>query len=293
MPQTPFTYRSADQLDAAELAHAFNRSFEHYFVPMNQTPESFDAMNRVNDVRLDRSLVAYTADGTLAGIAMLAIRGDRGWVGGIGLVPELRGKGLSKPLLDRLLQEAREASLLQVLLEVLKDNIAAQSLYLRTGFRVIRPVNVFIGALNPAALESSQVAPAAEIRPISLARAMELHDQMEPCAATWQREPASLTKTRNVEGLAYHAAGDERPLAYLLYATAAQGYVLYDLGIRGKGVERPLESGLRLVQELERRTPRATYRAIDIPAGDPLDSVLQALGCPVWTLQYEMVVDLT
>ncbi|HEV8194891.1 MAG TPA: GNAT family N-acetyltransferase [Ktedonobacterales bacterium] len=289
----PFTYRSADQLDAADLADAFNRSFEHYFVPMNLTPESFTAMNHINDVRLDRSLVAYTANGELAGVAMLAIRGDRGWVGGIGLVPEQRGKRHSKALLERLLDVARRASLRQVSLEVLKDNVAAQALYLGAGFRVLRPVEIFIGTIDVAMLPAAQSAPAGEIQSITLAEALALHDEMEPVAATWQREATSLGKTPSVEGLAYYTANDEQPLAYVLYSIYPQGYVLFDLGIKGKGIARPLDSGLRLMQELHARLPQATYRAIDIPSGDRLGAVLQALGCPTWTLQYEMAVELT
>lgn len=288
-----FTYRSADQLDVAELAEAFNRSFEHYFVPMNLTPTSFAAMNQINDVQLDRSLVAYTADGALAGVAMLAIRGDRGWVGGLGLVPEQRSKGYSKALLQRLLEEARQASLRQVLLEVLKENVAAQALYLSAGFRVLRPVDIFIGTIDAAALPTTKSPPAAEIRPITAAQALALHDEMQPVAATWQREIPSLAKTPSVEGLAYYAANDETPLAYVLYSIYPQGYVLFDLGIKSKGVARPLDLSLRLMQELHTRQPQAIYRAIDIPAGDPLGAALQALGCPTWTLQYEMVIDLT
>lgn len=292
MAQAPFTYRSADQLDAATLAHAFNRSFEHYFVPMNLTPEAFAAMNHVNDVRLDRSLVAYDADGALAGVAMLAIRGDRGWVGGIGLVPEQRGKGYSKALLQRLLEEARRASLRSVLLEVLKENVAAQALYLGAGFRVLRAVDIFIGSLDAATVAQAQTAAAGEIRPITPAEALALRDTMEPVAATWQRETASLAKTPSLEGLASYAAGEESPQAYALYSVYPQGYVLFDLGIKGKGVQRPLDAGLRLLRELHARAPQATYRAIDIPAGDPLGSVLQALACPIWTVQYEMAIDL-
>jgi ribosomal protein S18 acetylase RimI-like enzyme len=288
----PFTYRSADQLDVAELADAFNRSFEHYFVPMNLTPESFAAMNRITDVRLDRSIVAYTADGTLAGVAVLAIRDGRGWVGGIGLVPEQRGKGYSRVLLQRLLDEARRAQLRQVLLEVLKENVLAQALYLGAGFRVLRPIDIFIGTIDAAALPAAQNAAAGEVRPISLTQALALHDEMEPVAATWQRELASLAKTPSVVGLACYAANEETPLAYVLYSVYPQGYVLFDLGIRGKGVARPLDAGLRLIQELHTRLPQATYRAIDIPTGDPLGAVLQALGCPTWTQQYEMAVEL-
>lgn len=287
------TYRSADQLGLEELTDAFNRSFEHYFVPMNLTPNTFAAMNRINDVRLERSLVAYATDGALAGVAMLAIRGDRGWVGGIGLVPEQRGKGQSKELLQRLLEEARRASLRQVWLEVLQENVAAQALYLGAGFRVMRPVDIFIGTIDAAALPSATSAPTGEIRPIALAEALALRDEMQPVAATWQRESASLASTPSVEGLAYYAANDEKSLAYALYSVYPQGYVLFDLGVRGKGAVRPIDAGLRLMREFHTRQPQATYRAIDIPAGDPLGTALKALGCPTWTQQYEMVVELT
>jgi ribosomal protein S18 acetylase RimI-like enzyme len=54
---------------------------------------------------------------------------------GMGLLPDYRGRGLGRALLERTLERARGGGLLRVELEVYAGNAAAIALYERCGFR--------------------------------------------------------------------------------------------------------------------------------------------------------------
>ncbi|MGK5529173.1 ribosomal protein S18-alanine N-acetyltransferase [Streptomyces sp. URMC 129] len=82
-------------------------------------------------------LVAEDADGKLAGYAGLAVAGGTGDVMTIGVTGAHQGTGLGGRLLGELLADARRLGCREVLLEVRVDNVRAQRLYERFGFRRI------------------------------------------------------------------------------------------------------------------------------------------------------------
>ena len=74
---------------------------------------------------------------------MLGLRGERGWCGGFGIVPEFRGMGLANWLCEKLVERGRELELATLQLEVLAQNemgertfascaAADRALYVRT-----------------------------------------------------------------------------------------------------------------------------------------------------------------
>src|SRR5262249_41888485 len=152
---------SAAEVPLTRLAEAFNRAFEGYLVPMRHTADSLSTMLRTTDVRLADSLLAQTLDGVPAGIALLAVRKDRGWVAGMGIAPEWRGGGHGAALLAALITQARALGLATLQLEVLDENIPARRLYTRLGFRVVRPLVVYTGTPTSSATPES-VSPAAD-----------------------------------------------------------------------------------------------------------------------------------
>src|SRR5579871_5630874 len=91
--QDEIRFSPAAEYSFSALADAFNASFEGYYVPMRHTADSIASMIQTNDIRLNDSLIARTASGDLIGVVLLAIRATRGWVGGMAIVPEQRGRG--------------------------------------------------------------------------------------------------------------------------------------------------------------------------------------------------------
>src|SRR5581483_1172384 len=78
-------------------------------------------------------------DGRPVGIASLAVRGDRAWIAGLGVVPEARRRGIGRVLMNAVLAEALPV----VTLEVIDKNTSAIALYHELGFATRRVLEVW------------------------------------------------------------------------------------------------------------------------------------------------------
>ncbi|HKU59536.1 MAG TPA: GNAT family N-acetyltransferase [Gaiellaceae bacterium] len=118
------------------------------------------------DIDLSRSRVAEGA-----GICNLGVRGDRGWIGGVGVVPEKRRQGIGRALMSSVLDNAPSI----VTLEVLESNEGAKRLYDDLGFEVTRMLEIW-------SLPEQPRVKARRVRPAPLGQR----------DLPWQREDASL-----------------------------------------------------------------------------------------------------
>ncbi len=155
---------------------------------------SFRAHVERNDVDLARSH-RWTVDGALSGMVLLAFRGERAWIGGFGVVPEYRGRGLARRYLDETLATARASGSTSVELEVLTHNVPAVRLYEHAGFEHIAEVVVWTrGPLHPPADTD------AEPRTVAYDAATVTKLARTP-ASSWQREPESVAAAAPFEAL--------------------------------------------------------------------------------------------
>jgi hypothetical protein len=76
-------------LDYAALADAFNRVYEGYIVPFNVGVDWVEQHIRANDIDRSLSPLWLDDDGEVVGMALLGVRGARGWVGGKALLAAL------------------------------------------------------------------------------------------------------------------------------------------------------------------------------------------------------------
>lgn len=86
----------------------------------------------------------YCQDGTAAGVYMLKLDGDEGYIEGIGAAPEFHGGGIGKKLLLRSIQVLQEAGAKKIGLSVFDNNSRALGLYLKTGFEAEREHSVWL-----------------------------------------------------------------------------------------------------------------------------------------------------
>jgi ribosomal protein S18 acetylase RimI-like enzyme len=155
----------SDQFSYAELAELFTRGYENYFVPVHFDEPTMRYVVDTWDIDLSKSRVAPGA-----GLCNLAIRGDRGWIGGIGVVPEHRRTGVGRALMEALLELAPAT----VLLEVIDANEPAIRLYESLGFVKTRVLEVW----------------RVEARLVEAASAAQ--STLGQTDLPWQREDASL-----------------------------------------------------------------------------------------------------
>jgi GNAT superfamily N-acetyltransferase len=202
-------YQFSDALGCSfdELAELHNGSFAGYFFPMTMTSHMTADFWRVHQIDATRCVVMRDASGGFAGMARMGTRGDRGWCGGFGIVPEHRGAGAGRLLAAAMVRVARESGLATLQLEVLTQNARAIRLYEGAGFvtrRRLFGIELATEAL-PADPQGAELAAATEPVPVETLLPWLLSQPAE--RQSWGREPASLL-TMRCEGLALRQ-GDE------------------------------------------------------------------------------------
>lgn len=133
----PCTLVPASLYTIQALTEAYNQTRVDYIVPMPMNVARLQAYIDNYDVDLERSVVARDGDQIL-GLAMLGVRPDRTWITRLGVLPNKRRRGTGEAMMRYLLQQSRELGVHHVILEVIKDNVPAHTLFRKLGFRETR-----------------------------------------------------------------------------------------------------------------------------------------------------------
>jgi ribosomal protein S18 acetylase RimI-like enzyme len=128
------TITPADCFALAELATLFQAGYEGYFVPVHVDESTMRFMVDAWDIDLSRSRVVEGM-----GVCNLGVRGDHGWIGGLGVVPGARRQGVGRALMEAVLEVAPPT----VSLEVIEENEPAIRLYEQLGFETTRLLEVW------------------------------------------------------------------------------------------------------------------------------------------------------
>ncbi len=253
---TGIELRPASILSLAERVALMNAGYEGYVVPFHLEEPMLAFIERSFDVDLDASLVAFR-EGEAVGVANLAIRGDEGWIAGVGVVSAARRQGLGETLMRTVHEQARARGLRRVWLEVIVENTGAFALYEKLGYTLVQDVEVWM--LDGAEGEhDAREVPAAEIA---------LPAQHEP----WQRADGTLANYDDVRGLVTDTGS---VLFCVRSKVQPQRYT---------GEPEPVIRALRTYGDLY---------WLNLPTDDPAADVLRALGGTVVVRQHEMVLDL-
>jgi ribosomal protein S18 acetylase RimI-like enzyme len=249
----------ASRFTHARLAEIFTAGYEGYFTPIVVDEAAFRFMASSWDLDLDASRVAVLDDEPVA-VCTLAIRGDQGWIGGLGVAAPHRSRGIGAVLMRRVIEEARSRGVHELWLEVLVQNDPAIRLYEALGFEHVRELEVWSTeelVLNQHKLPSLPVADA-------LGR-----EERPP----WQRANESLA---GLDGLA--AIGDDR--GTLVYRVTGSVASLLQCAADDLDGARALLAGL---------PPETTgTRWLNGPAGHPLNEALASIGGAPVQRQHEM-----
>ncbi|HEV7891119.1 MAG TPA: GNAT family N-acetyltransferase [Pyrinomonadaceae bacterium] len=210
-------YAPATSVSLEAFAAAFTEGFRGYHRTLEPDAAKMAHMGRVYNYDLQHSLVAYDGD-EVAGVAVLAIRGKRGWCGGFGVAPAFRRRGVGRALMSALLASARSAGVGTLSLEVSEHNPTARRLYECAGLRVTRDLLLIERAAGvehePREFEGG---PLEEAEPSELL----LHfARLHRAAPAWQRDlPTMLAGLSS--GL--RLGPRESPRAYALLSAGADG----------------------------------------------------------------------
>jgi ribosomal protein S18 acetylase RimI-like enzyme len=248
--------RPAHSIPTAERVALFNAAYEEYVVPFHLEEPQLAFMESSFDVDLNASLVAFR-DGEPVGLANLAIRGEEGWVAGVGVVVGARRRGIGRLLMEALHEEARARGLKRVWLEVIVENTGAFALYEKLGYGTVQDVEVWTLDGTEGEHDAREVSPTE----------IELLAQHEP----WQRADGTLANYDDVRGLVTDSGS-------MLFCVRSRVQPQ-----RYTGEPEALVRALRSYGDLS---------WLNLPADDPAAEVLRALGGTTVVRQHEMVLDL-
>jgi GNAT superfamily N-acetyltransferase len=263
----------ADSIELEALTELFNAGYSDYFVPLRLDPTGLEFTVEVTDIDLGASRIAVD-DGEPAAFAFLAVRGDEGWIGGMGTVPARRRRGLGRAALEGVLAEARSRGAVSVRLEVIEQNVPARRLYEKLGFTYVRDLGVWI--LDGAPPQVTRAQPAS----FDDARAWIQANRAAP--EPWQRADETVANMRS-KGLTFEGLTVDRD-------GETVGALLYQPG-----------QGLPGVGQLAARDDHAAahllvalaaagdgLRIVNLPSDDPAEKALGLLQARRQIVQHEM-----
>lgn len=270
--------RRASEFAVAELAEFWNQGYAGYFVPLNFSEEQMAAHLRCGDVDLDGSRV-WMDGAACVGFSYLGVRGERGWIGGFGVTPAYRGRGLSYELFARHLETIRQGGPPRVQLEVLEENWARR-VYERAGMAVTRRVVILQGTLpdRPDSLPSPSGVWDADPRAL-LAHHERLHAALPP---TWNRERPWLERSLAQGDAALAVGPEDAPTAVLWFRDAGGSPRILDAAAVDRAAADALARGLAA------RVPGAAATLVNEPERSPVRDALEALGLAETRAQWEM-----
>jgi GNAT superfamily N-acetyltransferase len=270
------TFLPAQTFSLAALTEVWNRGYAGYFFPVLYSEAQLAQHIRAGSLDLGSSLI-HTENGVPVAFCFLGRRGDRGWIGGVGVAPAHRKKGLARRLFAAQLEVAAPLGLASVTLEVLRQNWA-KKVYAAAGFVPTRDLVMLTGRLPDNALAPPGARLATEA--VFQAHHARLHRGSPAC---WQRELPSLVPGPTPERSEVLAVGPEASPSAMLVVGAQPG----GLRIRD-GAAQDEVAAAQIVAALAARHPGASLTIVNEPEHSPLHRVLAAAGLVERLAQHEM-----
>lgn len=276
---TPVQIVPATEIAFSDFTALLNAAYQDYYVPLDMSVRQLRERVARDDIDMTASQVALLA-GEPVGMGMLALRGQRAWIGGVGVLPSHRGHGIGRGVMEALLGAGRDGGAQHVQLEVIRQNTAARALYDSLGFRQARVLHVAEGFARARV-------PGYKFQQVSVTDALRFFERFRAAPNPWQRERVALERLApNLS--AWVAIEQDTIQAYALGVFRVDVIRYVDVAC-APGQGRALRA---LVGELHRQNPLAAGSIINIAEDDPAWAVLFTLGYKPYLSQFEMTLAL-
>lgn len=281
-------YRIADcsTVSPARLCDAMNAAFSDYVVPMSLSRNQFEAFQRQRGFAARQSFVALDGD-EIAAFWFSALpdpdNGNRAYTLSVGTHPAHRRKGLSRQLLEAVLDAQRGKGTTGLQLEVITSNLAAIGTYEAFGFRRHRTLRVLKLSGKPA----DRGSPCA-VEPLTL------EDLPASEEAYFDTAPTPQNSRTALRALApdFHLLGVRRNGSLLgwgaVYPDGAVAQIAVDSRHRRQGI------GSALLRALWQSTGEDSLTFVNVDkAAAGVNSFLDGAGAEELLQQYEMRLDIS
>ncbi len=289
-------------VDVELLREGFNRGFADYRYNMQMDPAAARAyMGYAGIAAEDCAVLIAEECGRTHGVgaALLAVRGEDGWCGGLSVAPEYRGHGWGRRLMEAQKRRGQERGLRRIRLEVRTENDPAGAVYRQVGFEPVR--ELLLWERDPR--QGPLPLPFEPLEEGDPARVLQQFYGWHNLRLAWQRRKTNLLNyvaQRNCVGLTIPAR-DGAPVAYAIAELMPRsrpqppGQAEMRLQIIDIAVDPAAElhdAARPLVQALQLRYVDALLTLYNEPADSRLNPIFASFGFRVYDRQYEMVLDL-
>ena len=264
------------ELGFEALAAVFNEAYQGYDVPMHVDPGAIAFMHEAFDLVPERSCLAWEGDHPV-GLVFLGVRETRGWVGGMGVTPPARRRGIGERLMRQVIDHARAAGVRTLSLEVLETNTGAKALYEKLGFRTLRKLDVLAwdGAPPPAVPGVVASDPHVARRRILATRRV---------AEPWQRADETIDRL-DVSTPALRAVSS--PVGDALYRVTEGRASVLQMEARDVGAAGALLDAIRAKPDV------TSVRFLNVPSDHPASVALLNRGATRIASKFEMAMELS
>lgn len=271
----------AARFSIAALTDAYNQTRVDYLVPMPMTAERLAEYARLYGVDMAHSWVAVDG-GEVLGLAMLGVRPGRAWVTRLGVLPASRRRGTGEVLVRALLGSAHELGLPRVILEVIKDNTPAHSLFYKLGFRETRELLVLRRPPGPPS-----AAPSGEVEWLEMGAALDLLGGYGG-RLPWTNEAETYRSAGDMLGLRVALAAEQDEPAAAGWLVFRRGKTSLSHFVFQCEVGSPPRAARALLAHLYRRFSDDASDVENIASADPHADALLAEGFQVAFRRLEM-----
>ncbi|MDT3251380.1 GNAT family N-acetyltransferase [Serratia sp. root2] len=232
-----FEYQSALRYSSDQLAQILCHCFENYIVRFVIDGATFASRFGAEDLSLNDSIIVTHRQQPVA-LALISRRGLHSRVAALSIRPEMRGKGLGKALMQRIVADAHKRGDRRLSLEVIEGNDAALALYHQAGLRIVRTLT----GHQADAPTTAEVAMLQEIDPLTVSHRLTAEGATDQ---PWLIAPESLYKlpgkphafTLDRQAYAVVQVGAEKCFLRMIYVPPQH---------RGKGHARALLAALQV-----------------------------------------------
>lgn len=278
-----YQLQPASSVPVMDLIEAINTAYADYFVPLQFTEDHFKIFVQRESLDLNAGVVALH-DGQIVGSCMLGLRGNMGWIGGMGIIPEYRRQGLGRAILNYLIEQGRSRNLTHLDLEVITQNTPAVKLYETAGFEKTRTLLIFDRGIERVAPVNGYMLRKADID-TALRRFDDFHDDENP----WQRHKETLAQyAGSVEGRVLVPV--DEPANIIGYAVGwfRDERVQYMDMAFDPNYENREEAVTALLTHALDENPKASSGMVNVSEYDLIVQPMQDLGYKQSMRQYEM-----
>lgn len=214
----PVDCRFLSETDKPQIHQAFQEAFSDYLVPFQLTPVQLERHILLNGVDLTRSVGCFD-DERMVGFTM---NGFGDWQGqftvydaGTGVVPDYRGRRLSRAMFDMIFPMCEQHGIEQCLLEVITSNEPALKLYRDLGFEPTR--NLLLLEIKDLIKTADGVSDGIEIREIKTPDWKLLRTFWDG-ETSWQNSIDAVSRSSDVKKILGAYLGGQC-IGYIIFST--------------------------------------------------------------------------